>query len=32
MIKKNSKKNGKESFNGTPKPITIGCCQKEAQI
>ncbi len=24
-------KNGKESFNGTLKPITMGCCQKEAQ-
>jgi hypothetical protein len=30
-LQKNTKKNGKKKFNGTPKPITMGCCQKEAQ-
>ncbi len=26
--KENTKKNGKESFNGAPKPITMGCYHK----
>jgi hypothetical protein len=30
-LQENTKKNGKESFNGTPKPIIMGCCQKETQ-
>ncbi len=30
-LQENIKKNGKENFNGTPKPITMGYCQKEAQ-
>jgi hypothetical protein len=30
-LQENTKENGKESFNGTPKPMTMGCCQKEAQ-
>jgi hypothetical protein len=30
-LQENTKKNGKESFNGTPKPIIMGCYQKEAQ-
>jgi len=25
----NTKNNRKESFNGTPKPNSMGCCQKE---
>jgi hypothetical protein len=29
-LQKNTKKNGKESFNGTPKPNSMGCCRKEA--
>jgi hypothetical protein len=28
-LKENTKKNGKESFNGTPKPNSMDCCQKE---
>jgi hypothetical protein len=28
-LQENTKKNGKESFNGTPKPNFMGCCQKE---
>jgi hypothetical protein len=28
-LEENTKKNGKESFNGTPKPNSLGCCQKE---
>jgi len=28
-LQKNTKKNGIESFNGTPKPNSMGCCQKE---
>jgi hypothetical protein len=28
-LQDNTKKNGKESFNGTPKPIIMGCCQKK---
>jgi len=30
-LQENTKKNGKESLTGTPKPIIMGCCQKEAQ-
>ncbi len=30
-LQENTKKNGKQSFNGTPNPITMGCCQKEEQ-
>jgi hypothetical protein len=25
-LQKNTKKNEKESFNGTPKPNSMGCC------
>ncbi len=28
-VQENIKKNGKESFNGTPKPNSMGCYQKE---
>jgi hypothetical protein len=28
-LQKNTKKNGIESFDGTPKPNSMGCCQKE---
>ncbi len=28
-LQENTKKNGKESFNGTFKPNFMGCCQKE---
>jgi hypothetical protein len=28
-LEENTKKNGKESFNRTPKPNSMGCCQKE---
>jgi hypothetical protein len=30
-LQENIENNAKESFNGTPKPITMGCCEKEAQ-
>jgi hypothetical protein len=30
-FQENIKKSGKDSFNGTPKPICMGCCQKDSQ-
>ncbi len=30
-LEKNTKNNGKESFNRTPKSISMGCYQKEPQ-
>jgi hypothetical protein len=28
-LQENTKKNRKESFNGTPKPNSMGCCQNK---
>jgi hypothetical protein len=28
-LQENTYKNEKETFNGTPKPTSMGCCQKE---
>jgi hypothetical protein len=30
-FQENIKKSGKEDFNGTSKPICMGCCQKDSQ-